>query len=227
MTDGERLGHSWRQGQLLLPGLASDYAAMIRAALALCEASGEAALLQQALTWQGQLDAHYADRDSGGYYLTADDAEGLVVRPHSTADDAIPNPNAIEAGNLVRLAAMTGDEQWRAKVDRLFDGILSAQARNLFSHTALLNALDLRLRAAEIVVTGQADALVAAALKIPFLGRVVLRAPSAADLPASHPAQEKLKSTQGPAAFICVGARCSLPVTAANDIANTVRAMGE
>src|SRR5207237_4495681 len=35
MSRGERLGHSWRDGKLLLPGLASDYAAMIRAALAL------------------------------------------------------------------------------------------------------------------------------------------------------------------------------------------------
>ncbi len=177
MSDGERLGHSWRAGQLLLPGLASDYAAMIRAALALFEAGGERALLERALSWQAQLDAHYADRDSGGYYLTADDAEGLVVRPHSTADDAIPNPNSIAAGNLVRLAALTGDEKWRQQADRLFDGILSAQARNLFGHAALLNALDLRLRAAEIVVTGEGGDLVAAALKLPYLDRVVLRAP--------------------------------------------------
>jgi uncharacterized protein YyaL (SSP411 family) len=225
MTQDGRLGHSWRKGQLLLPGLASDYAAMIRAALALYEASGEGALLEQALGWQRALDVHYADRDSGGYYLTADDAEGLVVRPHSTADDAIPNPNAVEAGNLVRLAALTGDEQWRAKADRLFDGILSAQARNLFSHMALLNALDLRLRAAEIVVTGQADALATAALKVPFLDRVVLRAPSADALPAAHAAQEKLKAAQGPAAFICVGETCSLPVGAAADIAPAVAAM--
>ena len=148
-----------------------------------------------------------------------------MVRPHSTADDATPNPNAVAAGNLVRLAVLTGDEQWRAKVDRLIDGIVSAQARNLFSHVALLNALDLRLRAAEIVVTGEAAPLLKAALKIPFLDRIVLRAPSAGALPASHPAQDKIKAAQGPAAFVCVGERCSLPVTAANDIANTVRAM--
>ncbi len=39
MTRGDRLGHSWRAGQLKFPGLASDFAAMIRAALALYEAS--------------------------------------------------------------------------------------------------------------------------------------------------------------------------------------------
>jgi len=224
MTQSERLGHSWRDGKTLFPGLASDYAAMIRAALALYEASGDRNLLEQALTWQQVLDTHYADRETGAYYLTADDAEGLVVRPHATADDATPNPNAVAAGNLVRLAAFTGDHHWRAKADRLIEGIVSAQAQNLFGHVALLNALDLRLRAAEIVLTGpDAGALTQAALKLPFLDRIVLRA--AADLPTAHPAQEKLKATKGSAAFICVGERCSLPVSEANEFANAVKAM--
>ena len=44
MTRGDRLGHSWRDGQLKFPGLASDFAAMIRAALALYEVDRPAAL---------------------------------------------------------------------------------------------------------------------------------------------------------------------------------------
>ena len=54
---------------------------MIRAALALHEATGERPYLDQALAWQRALDRHYANPDNGGYFLTADDAEGLVVRP--------------------------------------------------------------------------------------------------------------------------------------------------
>ncbi len=223
MTRGDRLGHSWRQGQLLLPGLASDYAAMIRAALALYEATGEGAFLERALVWQRELDTHYADRETGAYFLTADDAGDLVVRPHSTADDATPNANGLEAGNLIRLAALTGDRQWREKADRLIEGIISAEPRNLFAHVSLLNALDLRLRAAEIVCTGpEAEAFAQAALKLPYLERIVLRAPCADALPASHPAQEKLKATQGSAAFVCVGETCSLPVSEPKAIAEAV-----
>ncbi|HZD88500.1 MAG TPA: thioredoxin domain-containing protein, partial [Pseudolabrys sp.] len=226
MTRDGRLGHSWRAGHLLLPGLASDYAAMIRAALALYEATGEGAILAHALAWQRQLDAHYADPDRGAYFLSADDAGDLVVRPHSTADDAIPNPNALAAGNLVRLAALTGDLAWRDRADRLIEGIISAEGRNLFAHVTLLNALDLRLRAAEIVCTGpEAEAFAQAALNLPYLDRVVLRAPSAEALPASHPAQDKLKAVSGSAAFICVGETCSLPVTAPGQIADAVAAM--
>jgi uncharacterized protein YyaL (SSP411 family) len=228
MTRGDRLGHSWRQGRLLLPGLASDFAAMIRAALALHEATGERSYLDQALAWQHALDRHYANPDNGGYFLTADDAEGLVVRPGATGDDATPNPNSVAAGNLVRLAVLTGDDAWRQKADRLIEGVLGGGAENLIGHSALLNALDLRLRAAEIVITGAgpaADALAAAALKLPFLNRIVLRAPSADALPAAHPAASKIAAAQDGAAFVCVGERCSLPVTNAGALAEAVRGM--
>jgi uncharacterized protein YyaL (SSP411 family) len=226
MTKGDRLGHSWRAGQLLFPGLASDFAAMIRAALALNEATGEQSYLEQALTWQRAFDAHYADKDTGGYYWAADDADDLLLRPHSTADDATPNPNAVAAGNLVRLAVLSGDDKWRAQADTLLDGLLAIAGRNLFGHVALLNALDLRLRGAEIVATGpDAESFAQAALKLPFIERIVLRAPSAADLPATHPAQDKLKAASGSAAFVCVGERCSLPVTDPDQIEPAVRAM--
>jgi hypothetical protein len=226
MTRGDRLGHSWRQDKLLYPGLASDFAAMIRAALALYEATGQRRHLEWALAWQQAFDAHYANPGNGGYFLTADDAEGLVVRPAATSDDAIPNPNAIAAQNLVRLAALTGDPAWRDKADRLFDGVLAQAADNLLSHAALLNALDLRLSAAEIVVTGPDHQQFAnAALKLPFHNRIVLRIPSANELPPQHPAQAKIAAAPASAAFVCVGQTCSLPVTEPDRIAEVMASM--
>jgi uncharacterized protein YyaL (SSP411 family) len=224
MTRGDRLGHSWRDGKLLFPGLASDYAAMIRAALALHEATGDRAYLDRAVAWQTAFDRHYAD-PAGGYFITADDAEGLVVRPKSTTDDALPNPHGLTAQNLVRLAVFTGDDGWRHKADALFDALLPAASESLYTHLSLLNGLDLRLRGAEIVVTGQGSDLVAAALRLPYLERTVLRAPSADALPQAHPARAKIASAPQGAAFVCVGETCSLPVTAPEKIAEAIAAM--
>ena len=134
MTKGDRLGHSWRGGQLKFPGLASDFAAMIRAALALYEALGQQNYLDQALAWQHALDRDYADAATGTYYLTAADAEGLVIRPASTADEATPNHNAVAAQNLIRLAVLAGDDQWREKADRLIAAI-APQAVKIFTCT--------------------------------------------------------------------------------------------
>jgi uncharacterized protein YyaL (SSP411 family) len=226
MARGDRLGHSWRAGRLLYPGLASDFAAMIRAALALYEATGTATYLDRAQVWQQAFDAGYANPDNGGYFLTAANAEGLVVRPGATSDDATPNPNALAAQNLLRLAALTGDVGWLSRADSLFDGVLATAADNLLSHAALLNALDLRLHAVQIVVTGpDHERFSAAALKLPFLNRIVLRAPSADALPAHHPAQDKLAANPAGAAFVCVGEVCSLPITDPDKLAEAVTAM--
>jgi uncharacterized protein YyaL (SSP411 family) len=222
----QRLGHSWREGKLLYPGLASDFAAMIRAAIALNEATGDRPYLDRAIEWQTALDRHYANPDNGGYYLTADDAEGLVVRPNSTNDDATPNPNALAAQNLIRLAVLAGNDDYRAKADRLIEGVLSAGAQNLFAHVATLNAVDLRLRGAEIVCVGtDAKPLVDAALRLPFVSRTILRASSADELPAGHPARDKIKAVTGSAAFVCVGETCSLPVASPTGIASAVASM--
>jgi uncharacterized protein len=225
MTRDGRLGHSWREGKLLLPGLASDYAAMIKAALALHEATGARECLQYALQWQMALDRHYVDKGSGGYFLSADDAEGLVVRPSSTIDEATPNPNGVTAQNLLRLAVLTGDHIWRERADILFDGLLPVAAESMYLHASLINALDLRLRGVEIVAVGpQANRFADAALALPFLDRIVARAARPADLPPTHPARAIALGDNQTAALICAGERCSLPVTDPAQLAAAVAA---
>ena len=61
--------------------------------------------------------------------------------------------------------------------------------------------------------------------ELPFIDRIVLRAPSADALPAAHPAQAKIAAVSDAAAFVCVGETCSLPVTTPDAIAETVAAM--
>ena len=226
MTRGDRLGHSWRDGKLLLPGLASDYAAMIRAALALHEATGAREYLAAALAWQAALDRHYAHEANGGYYLTANDAEGLVVRPDSTIDEAIPNASGLAAQNLMRLAILSGDDIWRERADILFDGLLPIAAESMYLHASLLNALDLRLRAVEIVAVGpQAGRFADVALAMPFLDRIVARAASSEDTAAAAPRARRLpRARMRTAALVCAGERCSLPVTDVGKLAEAVAA---
>jgi uncharacterized protein YyaL (SSP411 family) len=201
---------------------------MIRAALALYEATAEARFLDRALAWQDALDRDYANAETGTYYLTAADAEGLVVRPAATSDEATPNHNAVAAQNLIRLAALAGDDRWLAKADRLIAAIAPAAIENLYMHMALLNAVDLRLRAVQVVVTGQgaaADALLAAARRLSPLDRIVMHAATAETLPPDHPARQKIAAARGPQAFVCVGETCSLPVTEPGGLNAAIDAM--
>ncbi len=227
MADGPRLGHSWREGRLLKPGLATDLAAMIRAALALHEAGAGQAYLDQALGWAAAIEGDYADAEGGGYFLTASDAAALITRPRSSLDDAVPNANGIMADNLVRLAALTGDDRWLRRADEMLTALSPAMAGNVFGHASLLNALDLRLHGLEIVVLGSGEAaerLYRAALDQPYTNRIILRANAPEDLPAGHAVRQS-DAGGGPAAFVCSGQRCSLPATDEKALVATMASM--
>jgi uncharacterized protein YyaL (SSP411 family) len=226
MTRDDRLGHSFRDGKLLFPGLASDFAAMSRAALALFEVTQKRDYLDSAISWQEALERWHAEVGKG-YFLTATDAEGLVIRPHATTDDATPNHNGVIGQNLVRLAALTGERRYRDRADELLGATLPNAAANVFGHLSILNALDMRLGLAAVVIAGEgpeADKLFAAALALPFAIRSVSRARDAASLPSDHPAQAKIAATSGAAAFVCRGETCSLPVTDAQAMKELVLA---
>jgi uncharacterized protein len=226
MSRDGRLGHSWRAGALIFPGFALDHAAMIRAALALHETTGERAFLDDAQRWRDVLVRDYADPDTGVLAMTAKDADRLVVRPQPTHDEAVPNANGVFAESLVRLAQLTGREDDRRLAEDLLAGLVGIARSAPVGHTSILNALDLHLRGLAIVVTGEgSEPLRAAALRVAYLERTVSAPADAANLAGEHPAKEQALAGQGPRALVCAGTRCSLPVTRAEDLQARVREM--
>jgi uncharacterized protein YyaL (SSP411 family) len=212
MCRGDRLGHSWRAGQLIFPGFALDHAAMMRAALALYEATGELAYLQRARAWRDVLLRDYLVTQTGVLAMTAADADPLVIRPRPSHDDAVPNANGVFAEALVRLAALTGAEEDRRRADEALSTLSGLAAGAPLGHTTILNALDLHLRGLTVVVADETDgALARAALRLPYLERTVSPVADAGALAPDHPAKSAA-SGAGPRAFVCAGMRCSLPV---------------
>ncbi|SDR24839.1 hypothetical protein SAMN05519103_01478 [Rhizobiales bacterium GAS113] len=225
--DGEnRLGHAFREGTLIYPGMASDYAAMMRAALALAEAGPDTAgpdmdalrLCDLARGFAAVLEAHHLDRETGYLCTSADDARDVVFRSQPTADDAVPNVHALYAQALLKLASLTGEASMRNRADELIATLAPSWRANPYGHAALLNALDQRLSNIDIVIVGRdSEGLRAAALASSFLNRTVRLAESSAtgEELAEIAAYPRDKS----AAFVCAEGRCSLPATRPEDIA--------
>ena len=212
---GDRLGHAARAGRSTFPGLSTDYGAMIRAALALRQATGDEAYLDSARAWMAALDAHHWVEAEGSYALAADDADDLIVRMATAVDEATPSGNALAADALVRLWLITGEDGYRARADTLFAGFASEVMGNAFGHAALMNALDGRLVAEQVVVVAPtADAaapLADVVRRAPFPGRVLTVTDGRA-LPDGHPAAGKTTADGRAAAYLCRGATCSLPI---------------
>ena len=66
------------------------------------------------------MTALFEDEGQGGYYLTASDAERLIVRPKETYDGAVPSGNAVAAMVLQKLALLSGQLSWQEAAHRQF-----------------------------------------------------------------------------------------------------------
>ena len=222
MTRGGRLAHSWRDGKSLFPGLATDYATMIKAALALHEATFDRAWLDHAERLAAALRRHHWDAPRPGYFLSADDAEALIIRPRSDTDDATPAAASLMAANLIRLWRLTGNDSYRTDADSILETAAPAIATNLFAATGLLSALDFRLGATDVVIiqrdTSPANDLLAMARKSATPNTILSLHNDTARLPASHPASAKTAVDGRPTAYVCRGETCSLPVTSPEEL---------
>jgi uncharacterized protein YyaL (SSP411 family) len=223
MGEGGRLAHSWRDGKSVRPGLASDYAAMAKAALALHSATLDQAWIARAEIYAAACRSHHWDASAPGYFLSADDAEALIVRPKATTDEATPSATSLMTQNLVRLWRLTGDDTYRADADAILTSSGGAIAANLFATTGLLNALDLRLGAIDVAIVRPAGADAAPlldAVRWRWSPNVVLSVhDNAVALPRSHPAAGKVAIKGKTTAYVCRGEVCSLPVTTAEELA--------
>jgi uncharacterized protein len=212
-----RLLHSWRSGSARNPASVDDYANLCRAALALHEATGGASFLTQARDWVAILDRYFWDEAAGGYFFAANDTEGLIARAKTAADAAVPAGNGTVVGVLTRLAILTGVDAYRRRAEAIVETFSGEVARNFFPLATLLNNAELLDKPLQIVVVGEDNdpalqALGRAVYRVSLPNRVVLTLPPDRALPADHPASGKGLVAGKPAAYVCDGPVCSLPL---------------
>jgi uncharacterized protein YyaL (SSP411 family) len=110
LRKGERLYRSFKDGRAQHTAYLDDYAFLKAALLDLFEATGNLRWLREAISLDRVVEAHYEDRTNGGFFLTADDAERLLVRQRPNYDGAEPAGNSVEILNLLRLSEFTTKE---------------------------------------------------------------------------------------------------------------------
>lgn len=225
--EGGRLRHSWRAGQLKHAATLDDYAHMTRAALALFEATGDPAMLEQARAWVAVLDRHFWDAATGGYFYTADDATDLIVRTKSAHDSAIPSGNGTMLAVLATLYHRTGEESYRERADALVAAFSGELARNFFPLPTFLNAVELLQHGVQVVIVGEPEGEDTRALRRTVLdrslpNRILSVVAPGTDLPANHPAHGKGMQGGAATAYICTGMTCSPPVTGPEALADAL-----
>jgi len=214
------LVRTYREGKKASSSFLDDYASMVGACLDLYEATGDVGWLKRAVELQSDQDARYLDTNEGGYYLTPDQGEALLVREKPFYDRAVPSGNSVTAINLLRLHDLTGDLKWRQTAERLFASVAFRVTRSPTGFPLLLVALDhyydTPLEVAVIAPSARQEASsLAERLRetfVPNKAFAVLTDTEATEQQAQVPWLEGKRSMRGKStAYVCERGRCDLP----------------
>ncbi len=190
---------------------AGDHAALIDAFTRLAEATGEAVWIGHARETADAMLRLFWDDEQGGLFTTGIDGEPLVTRDKDLQDGAIPSANGTAAVALLRLAALTGHDEYRTRAEAILRlaGQLAGDAPTGFG--VLLAALDLHHTGiTEIVVTGARPDLVDVVHQR-YLPNAVVAWGERYDSPL-------WEGRPDGAAFVCRDYACGLPATTTADL---------
>jgi uncharacterized protein YyaL (SSP411 family) len=207
-------------------GVLEDYADVAEGLIALHAVTGEPRHVRLAGELLNTVLERFTDGD-GGFYDTADDAEQLFRRPQDPTDNATPSGQFAAAGALLSFAALTGSD-WHRQAAEAALAPAGALAREhaRFAGWGLAVAEAQATGPVEIAVIGdpadeRTKALHRTALMSVAPGAVVSAGPPDAE---GVPLLEGRGLVDGvPAAYVCRGFVCRLPVTTQADLNRELR----
>jgi uncharacterized protein YyaL (SSP411 family) len=210
MSDGDRLAHSALDGRLVVPGVATDYANMIQAALDLFALTSDAKYLERAEAWYDVAEKHHFVSETSSYSLTADDAPALIARPLSISDEATPAATGTIANAAATLFMLTGEARYRDRAEQLIGHLSGRGRQDVVGYASLQSAFDTLLRGRLALVIGdgaERGALLSAALAEADPALFVSQVKTEV-VRSGHPAAGKRPTRSNAALFLCDAFRC-------------------
>jgi len=223
-----RLYHRYRDGEAAIPAFLDDYAFLSWGLMELYEAAFDSGYLRRAIELTDVMLEHFWDPENGGFYFSADDAEGMLVRKKELYDGAIPSGNSVAMLDLIRLSHLVGDSRYEEKAAHLLRACSRTIAEAPFAYTQFMAALDFSLGpSSQVVIVGDPQsrdtATMIRALQGSFIPNkvVLIRSAGERDPDISRLAEytRDLESIEGKAtAYVCRDFRCDLPTTDAQQM---------
>ena len=216
-----RLRRVWNRGEARVSGFLDDVAACLEAFLDLYRAGAGERFLAAALELADDLVARFYDATERDLFLSPADGEPLARRPRSDHDGAMPHSTGLAALGLLRAAELAGREDHRRVAEAVLatHAALLERAPEAFPTLARAAALAER-RGAVAVVVGEPQAEVTRALATRARRRLAPEDAVVVAAPGARPSGVDPSWLAGrgpvggrPAAYVCRGVTCSLPVT--------------
>jgi len=159
LREDGRLLRTWKDGRAKFNAYLEDYAFLSEGLLTLFETTGEVRWLKEALALADRMIDEFWDDESGGFYFTGKSHENLIVRSKDYFDNATPSGNSVAAMVLLRLAALTGRENFRNLATALLREIADQVRRYPSGFGYALSAVDFLLSTPkEVAIVGKDEA---------------------------------------------------------------------
>ena len=212
MWDGKRLSHSWHAGVSDRTPQAESYLLMLQASRRLYELTlDEETLGLSVALAEASIELFY-DPERGGFYESAV-ADDVLVRLKGDYDGALPTASSISSMEFLKLAEITGREDFQKVAEGSFKAYAEVIKRSPTSVTAMLQALDFYHSKRQRLVLAEGENGVEAFYReiggsyLPNL-TTMGTAGLVGEFERTH------KPIKGKtAAYLCEGETCQLPVT--------------
>ena len=219
MMPGGKLLRTYREGEAKLPGFLEDYAFVADGLLALYESTFNPRWLDTALAMADAMIDQFWDEPAGGFYDTGRNHEELVVRPRDVFDNAQPCGGSVASDVLLRLAVITGNDEYSRKAVPPMRALSELMSRAPAGTGRWLAALDFYVSTPkEIAIVGPREDAATARLLDEVFGRylanrVVVWAPGEGQGAAGPLLEGRGMIGGAPTAYVCENYACQLPVT--------------
>jgi uncharacterized protein YyaL (SSP411 family) len=216
---GGQLLRSWKDGRAQIDGFLEDYAFLLEALITLYESALDPRFYREAVSIAEELIARFADSGGGGFFTTQQDRSELPVRRKDLEDSPIPSGNSSAALGLLRLARLSGNQEYERHAVGVLRLLFPLSARHPLAFGHLLQAADFYLAPVrEVAIVGPSEETGALldVVRHTYRPHVVL----AGGTPDGVPLLEGRREVGGHAtAYVCERFACQAPVTSAEDLA--------
>jgi len=156
-SDG-RLMHRYREGEAAIPAFLDDYAFFTQGLLSLYETTFNPKYLRQAKFLADEMIRLFADKMAGGFFFSATDDQGLILRTKDAYDGAMPSGNSVAVMVLGKLGRLMMESQYENTARRTVNVFSTMIKSDPSGFTHMLSAFDYLLGPSkEIVIAGNQD----------------------------------------------------------------------
>jgi len=152
------LYHRYRHGEAGILGTIDDYAFLIWGLIELYQAGFKPEYLGSALKLNQTCIEELWDKSTGGFFVSPDSGEKLIVRQKQIYDGAVPSGNSVAMMNLIKLSRITGQNKLGTMAAMTGKAFAENVSRYPSGFTHFLLAIDfISGDSCEIVIAGNTE----------------------------------------------------------------------